>query len=283
MKTIDTERFILGESPIWHPIRQCFYWVDIVSGRVFSLDNNQAIPTITLNDKVGCIVPTSDGHLLAALSRSLVKINLDTKQAMPLTDHLISETEMFNDGNVDSLGRFWVASKDVYEQTGRGHLYCFNGQTLSLKERDLIVGNGIDWSEDNNTMYLCDSPRQRIYKYDFDVNTATLSHRRVFKQVETGYPDGLTVSGDDKVLSAHWAGRQISIYDKAANLIDTLIFDAQNVTSLAIGGNDMKTMLVTSASRDVMSNQLQDDGHCFLLPSAYRVKVQHCFKAIMAP
>lgn len=280
---LNDRRLVLGESPIWHPSRQQFFWVNIVEGHVYGLTSNQRLTQFPLPDKVGCIVPTHDGHLIAALSRDLVHLNLDSGEVCYLLKNAISSDEMFNDGKVDSQGRFWVASKDKLEETGKGKLYCFDGESLTCHEENLIVGNGMDWSVDSKTMYLCDSPRGHIYAYDFANNDGTLSNKRLFKEVRNGFPDGLTIDINDNVYSAHWGGSCLSVYSPKGELIDTWHYPARNITSITFGGDDLKTVLVTSAARDVANEELNQDGYVFLKQLSQAGKSTNCFTGTIAP
>ncbi len=282
MNSINNTRLVLGESPIWHPLRSMFYWVDIVSHQIFYLTHdNKAKCLITLSDKVGCIVPTSDGHLLAALSNQLLSINLDTLKQQPISDKCLPECEMFNDGKVDALGRLWIASKDVNEQSGLGKLYCFDGETFSVKAHDLIVGNGIDWSPDNRYFYLCDSPRQVIYRFSYDEEGADIFNRQIFASIECGYPDGLTIDSAGNLWNGHWAGSRLTCYAPNGDIKDELTFNAKNITSVTFGGKNFKTMLITSASRDIESNDVNDDGFVFLHQSDYQGKQANMFKCVI--
>ena len=59
-----------------------------------------------------------------------------------------------------------------------------------------MVTNGIDWSGDGRTLYLVVSAQRRIWAYDLNMDLGHPGVRRLFAEVgiETGYPDGLTVT-----------------------------------------------------------------------------------------
>jgi sugar lactone lactonase YvrE len=250
MEIFNQERYILGESPVWMASQKRCYWVDIFDNKILSVtDKFDALKTIDLPDKVGCIVPTQDGNLVAALSKKLIKVTLSSGKITTLTDeHHISEREMFNDGKVDSLGRFWVATKDSQEDTALAKLYLFDGKQLIEKESDVTVGNGLDWSLDNKTMYFTDSPAKNIYQYDFDLESAQLSNKRIFAKLDRGLPDGLTIDSQGQVWGAHWEGGCVTCYAADGKVIERIDMPCEKPTSCAFVGEKLDTLMITSST-----------------------------------
>lgn len=250
MKIYNKVKAILGESPVWHPKHQCLFWVDIIGKKIFRLSSDFGQHQVwDMPDQVGCIVPTNDGHLLAALSDSIVHVSTDTGQVkeLPLGNSL-SSNEMFNDGKVDALGRFWVATKDINEASPIGRLYCYSNNILIEKDDGFTVGNGIDWSLDNQTMLVTDSPSKKIYRYHFDLNNGDINDKTVFATSHKGYPDGLTINSQGHVFSAHWDGSCVSHYDSSGDRLETMAVDALRPTSCCFGGPSLRTLFITSAS-----------------------------------
>lgn len=238
----------LGESPVWNATRGCYHWVDITKAKVFTFTvTSELLEEIELSDKVGCIALNNNGDLIAALSREIIKISLEDKSVQTLLKANISSDEMFNDGKVDAKGRFWLATKDLKEQEPNAKLYCFDGQTLELKDEGFIVGNGIDWTLDNKAMYFTDSPRKVIYRYDFDLVNAKLGKRELFAKIDRGFPDGLTVDAFDNVWSAHWDGSCLTCYDFNGHVKETLELESKRPTSCCFGGEAFDKLFVTSA------------------------------------
>lgn len=75
----------------------------------------------------------------------------------------------------------------------------------------LTIPNGIGWSPDHKTQYFVHSTEKRIFAYDYDSSTGSLSNERVFFEYQgEGDPDGFTIDehgniwqavyGDSKVL-----------------------------------------------------------------------------------
>lgn len=78
----------------------------------------------------------------------------------------------------------------------------------------VIIPNGISWSSDNKTMYFADSPTKNVYAYDYDLDTGSISNRRVFFHVEDdkGVPDGHVLDEEGCMWQAiHGCGKVLRI------------------------------------------------------------------------
>ncbi|WP_367607999.1 SMP-30/gluconolactonase/LRE family protein [Legionella sp. W05-934-2] len=279
MICITQTRNQLGESPAWHPHRKQFYWVDITQMRIHTLLHDlQTIETISLPSPVGCIVLADNGNLIAALARDIVEVNLSTQEIHPLYHPELPDNVMFNDGKVDCMGRLWVGTKDISEQNPIAALYCFDGYRLSLKQDNVIVSNGTDWSLDNAVMYYTDSPRQQIYQYDFDSQSGTIHNQRVFAQITKGYPDGLTVDNQGRVWSTHWDGGCITCYTPDGNVDKVIPMGVKRPTSCCFGGENYQQLCITSASMGLEGTPQDKDGYLFLDDSLAIGKPSFLFK-----
>lgn len=57
-----------------------------------------------------------------------------------------------------------------------GSLYSLDvDRTLKKQLPDIYLSNGLAWSGDNRTMFYIDSPIKKIYAFDFDVESGSIS------------------------------------------------------------------------------------------------------------
>jgi len=166
----------------------------------------------------------------------------------------------FNDGKVDRAGRFWAGTKNLAnapEPTGA--LYRLD-RDLSIHqiENGISCTNGIAWSPDNRTMYLCDTWVRHIYAYDFDYRSGAAGKQRVFATLtpEQGFPDGLTVDAEGFIWNAHYDGWSITRYTPDGRINRVIRMPVQHVTSLTFGGAQLRTLYVTSASARLSAQHL---------------------------
>jgi sugar lactone lactonase YvrE len=153
-----------------------------------------------------------------------------------------------------------------------GSLYAIKPDlSWERHESGLTVANGLDWSPDGRTFYFADSAPGRIYAYDFDESTGTLKRRRVFAEIDAaaGRPDGLAVDSEGFVWCAVWDGWCLHRYAPDGRLLREVKLPIPRPTSVAFGGDDLKTLFITSARVRLPSRILAEapfSGGLFTLP-----------------
>ena len=118
---------------------------------------------------------------------------------------------------------------------------------------DVTISNGIGWSADGRTMYYVDSMAYRVDAFEYDLATGAISERRPFVVIErgAGIPDGLAVDEEGCVWVALWGRAAIRRYTPDGELERVLAVPAHNVTACCFGGDDGRSLYVTSASVDL--------------------------------
>jgi sugar lactone lactonase YvrE len=99
-------------------------------------------------------------------------------------------------------------------------------------------------------MYLVDTPRLVIWRYDYDLATGELGTREEFVRFDgaAGLPDGLATDRDGGVWVALFRGGALHRYDAGGTLTHVVDVPVTYPTSLAFGGDDLRTVLVTTSS-----------------------------------
>ena len=117
---------------------------------------------------------------------------------------------------------------------------------------DVTISNGIGWSLDGGTMYYIDSMAYRVDAFDFDLATVRSPSRRPLIVIERGggIPDGLAVDDEGGIWVALWGRAAIRRYSPDGELERVLEVPADNVTACCFGGDDGRSLYVTSASVD---------------------------------
>lgn len=261
----------LGEGPVWDAATGSLLWVDIYDHRVHRFCPASGRDEVwDVGEVVGCAWPCVDGRILVGLRRRLAMLDPATGTAEPLVA-IDGEPggNRLNDGACDPCGRFWFGS--MSREEGRASLYRFDPRDgLRRMETGLTISNGLGWSPDGCTFYLTDSPAQRIYAYDFDMDAGTLSSRRVFADLagEQGFPDGLAVDAEGGVWSARFDGGCVVRYDAAGRETGRIAIPVKRPTSCAFGGSDLRDLYVTSASVGMSEEEIEasfDSGDLFHL------------------
>lgn len=262
LDVICQEIMLLGESPLWHPIEECLYWVDIVAATLYRLNKDGSTEKFTMPSEIGSIAWCGKGSLIAALSDRFVSVNTKTGNTQTIALALQGiKGVMFNDGKCDRQGRFWAGTKDIEEKKPLGSLYRLDKEgKVAEMLNGFTVSNGIAWNLDNSLMYICDSPARRIYQYEFDPIKGCLGQVQVFVQVpeEEGFPDGLTVDSEGYLWSCHWDGWRITRYSPTGEVDSVIPMPVPRPTSCCFGGPELKTLYVTSASIGLSAAKLAD-------------------------
>jgi len=262
-KIKNTPSGILGEGSIWHPSENVLYWIDITGCKLHRFDPETGINTsVDTGSMIGTVVP-AEGHfsVVMATEDGIIGITPDGEREL-LAPYPASEPEdnRFNDGKCDPAGRFWVGSMSKKETKGAGNLYCYDGKELKLKIPEVSISNGIVWTADAKTMYYIDTPEMAVFAFDFDNTTGELSNRRIAIKVpkDAGYPDGMTIDNEGMLWVAMWNGAAVIRFNPSTGkMMEKTEMPALNITSCAFGGNDMKTLYITTARQGLTEKQLE--------------------------
>ncbi|HZP93698.1 MAG TPA: SMP-30/gluconolactonase/LRE family protein [Burkholderiales bacterium] len=246
-------RNLVGESPVWSVAEQALYWVDVEGKRVQRWDPaTNRVRHWDMGEATGSIGLRRGGGLVAAIRTGFVFLDTETGTLRPIADPESDKADTrFNDGKVDRRGRFWAGTRNFRDHSrADGCLYRLDPQLSIHRLLDGIrCPNGIAWSPDDRTMYLCDTWIRCIFAFDFDADEGVPHNRRLFKELfpEQGYPDGLTVDSEGFLWNAHYDGWRITRYAPDGRVDRIIAMPVQHVTSLAFGGPGLRTLFVTSS------------------------------------
>ena len=102
-----------------------------------------------------------------------------------------------------------------------------------------------------------DSQLRTIYAYDFDAASGEARDRRPFAQTAEGtMPDGATIDAAGYVWSANMGGWGIARFASDGALDRRLELPVGRPTSVIFGGDDLRTLFITTASRRLSSEEL---------------------------
>jgi sugar lactone lactonase YvrE len=250
----------LGEAPCWIPSSKSLLWVDILSPSVHLTSINEGITrNMPLNELVGVVVPRRRGGFVAATQSGFRALDVQTGEMATLVSPSDISGRRFNDGKCDPAGRFWAGTISLDATPDKGTLYRLDVDgSLRLMDSGFHVTNGMGWSPDAKRFYLTDSGRRVIYVYDFDLDTGQIHNRRLFIDFSTfeGTPDGLAIDSEGALWCALWDGWSLQKFAADGRHIKTVAMPVPRPTSCAFGGDDLKTLYITSARIRLSSTQL---------------------------
>jgi sugar lactone lactonase YvrE len=274
----------LGEGPVWDAPRAQLIWVDIVGRAVHCYDPRSGRDRATqLEQMPGVAIPRQSGGLVLAIGHGFAFMDPDGRLEPIEEIPQGSVTARMNDGNCDSMGRFWAGTVGLNEEPGAGALYRLDPDLTVTRVLDAVhESNGIDWSPDDRLMYYIDSLERRVDVFDFDLDTGAITGRRPFAHVGEGdvLPDGLTVDADGGVWVALWGGSQVRRYYPDGSLDRVVALPTRQITSCAFGGSDLEDLYVTSAREWLAADVLEqepDAGALFVCRPGVKGRPQRTF------
>ena len=251
---------LVGECPLWHPADAALYWVDIAGFTIhrlhpasgkhdqWRLDSEPASLGIHASGGLVVAMRSGFGHFDPASG------SVNMIAAAPYD----TATTRFNDGRVDAAGRFWVGT--IYEPRDRqaAEMYCLERGKVSLKwSGGMMNSNGLAFSPSQQAMYHADTAAHRVNVYDFDAATGSATAPRLFQQFDSdktapgygGRPDGAAVDSEGAYWCAMFEGGRLLRFAPDGTLLRELALPLRCPTMLAFGGDDLRTLYITSASQ----------------------------------
>jgi sugar lactone lactonase YvrE len=236
----------LGEGVIWDERMGLLWWVDIHGRAVKRYDGND-VKVLAMPEPPGSIALRRPGGLLVALQSGIYL--LGTEAPRLLVRPAEHEADLrFNDGRCDRAGRFWVGTLAEPDFQPRGFLYRIapDGHASAVRAH-IKVPNSLAWSPDGRTMYFADSPRHKIWAFDYDADDGTLANERVFATPHPGFPDGSCVDAEGCLWNAEFGASRVVRYTPAGKVDRIVEVPAKNPTCCCFGGRELDTLYITSA------------------------------------
>lgn len=254
---------ILGEGPLWHPVHEILYWVDIEQKLVHSFDPLRRVHRQwTLPKRVGSLAPLRNGKIFLGMQGELAEMDPATGAVTSLVPLEKDLTEnRCNDGKCDPSGRFWVGTMHLQCKPHAGSLYCVEPDLTMHKMLDsLTIANGMGWSPDGTQMYFIDSVEHAVRCYKFPPDSFSLVRKRTVLDFDNPdeLPDGMSVDSKGNLWIGFWGGGRVGCYDPKTgeHLLDVKV-PAPHVTSCCFGGPDLNTLFITTARDGLTQEQLQ--------------------------
>jgi sugar lactone lactonase YvrE len=286
---VSSEPSELGESPFWQSHEQRLYWVDIVGKKILRTHPDMSgVEAWDMPSEPGCMAPAASGGLVIALRNGVFRAHQwgGPLQRIATLDYDPAQ-QRANDGKCDALGRFWIGTIDGTRVARDAVLYSLDCRHPGAPriERKLDQGtlpattaNGLAWSPDGRTLYWADTPSHAIQAWDFDSNTNAMTQRRIFRQFPPkptgwqfnpdvpgnggpadyqGRPDGAAVDMQGNYYVAMYEGGRICKLAPDGALLAEFATPAQCPTMPCFGGEDGKTLFVTTARQHRSAAELE--------------------------
>lgn len=241
----------LGEGPIWVGRDKALWFTDIKKRKIHRFDPaTGGRRTWASPEQIGFVLPAEGGGFVAGLTSGLHHFD-ESDGRFTLIAEIEPErpTNRLNDGVVDPSGRLWFGTMDDGETARTGAFYRFERGTVALTGLEgIAITNGPALSPDGRILYFVDTRSGTIDSADVGAD-GTLGPSRPFARIDPaeGYPDGPTVDSEGCVWISLYAGWEARRYSPGGELVDRVRFPVANITKIAFGGDDLRTVYATTA------------------------------------
>jgi L-arabinonolactonase len=263
VQKIDVPKSVLGEGPVWSMRDQCLYFVDIAEGRLQAYwPQTGTYERWQFDGYTGSLAECKSGGMIVALTDRIVRF--DPKAGSSSIETIIELEKdrphnRLNDGKADPWGRFWVGSMQIDEAANTGRLWCVTpDRKVTLHRDDIGVSNSLAFDRERNRMFFADSFTKTIEESSLDAAHVPAGFRS-FAKAGKGSPDGSCTDADGYLWNAEWGGWRVVRYAPDGSVDRVVEIPTSRPSSCTFGGDDYKTLFVTSAHYKMSSEERQQD------------------------
>ncbi|WP_026533457.1 SMP-30/gluconolactonase/LRE family protein [Arthrobacter sp. H41] len=241
-----------GEGPYWDPRIGSLLFVDMLEGDVVVRSSDGTLVRHSVDPAVAAAVRgrTSGGYVIGVeRGFAFADASFSTVEAGPVA--FTDPSVRMNDGGCDPRGRFLCGSMGSF---GTGALYSLApDHSVSTVLAGVSTSNGLHWNAAGDTAFYTDTPTQRIDALDYDVESGRFSGRRTFALVDPslGAPDGMAIDSEGGIWTALYGGSAVVRYDSEGRLSERIDVPASQVTACAFGGEDLRTLFITTSRQEL--------------------------------
>jgi len=259
-----SEVFQLAEGPVWDAAGARLLWVDILAGAVLEGRLSAGLVEVAhrhdFPGMVSAVAVGQDAELLIAAQEQLVVLGPDGSRRHGPRVLPPDARRRLNDGSTDPSGRFLVGTLSLDGPSEDEVLVRLEPDgSLTEIDDDLTLSNGLAWSLDGRLMYSVDTLRRVVYVREYDVASGASSGRRVHVRLDDGHPDGIAVDAEGHLWVAVWGLGQVRRYAPDGALVDRLDVPAPHVSSVAFAEEDLRTLVITTATAELSDEQLREN------------------------
>ena len=267
-----------GEGPVWDDRSQKLYWVDILQSRFFCGDpQTREFEEFGIGAHVGVLALRENGGLVIAAQSGFGTFDFALRNFQGIEPEVVPQGGelRFNDGAVDPAGRLFAGTMTYDGKQELGNLYRLDADhTWRLVSGPYHIPNGIVWSVAEDLMFYIDTLAHCVFVFEYDRETGEIRNRRRHIEFDAAlFPDGMTRDEDDGLWIAFYGAGEVRRYRQDGSLDFIIPFPAKYTTSCCFGGQDMKTLFITT-SRIVLTPEEQEAnplaGRVFALDTDYK-------------
>ena len=193
-------------------------------------------------------LPNGDLLIVSMLDRRLLRWDGNTTSVH--ADLSAQVSSPCNDMVVDDVGRSYVGNFGFNFELGEKATDTTvmvvepNGD-VSVGATDMAFPNGTIITPDGATLIIGESMGNRLTAFDRNIETGTLSNRRVWADLESNIPDGICLDAEGAVWVADPRNGQVLRVLEGGEITDRISCgEGRNAFACMLGGQDRRTLFV---------------------------------------
>ncbi|MCY4238178.1 MAG: SMP-30/gluconolactonase/LRE family protein [Rhodospirillaceae bacterium] len=288
-------RTIVGESPVWDDRTGVLYWVDIVGKSILALDpmTGKANAWETEDFPTAIGLCKTDGKAVVAFAGGVSTWEIGTDRLAPFaTIDDDPDGNRLNEGAIGPDGAFWIGTmqtnlnpdgsmREMDRSSGALYRIAPDGTVRRMTEHIFGISNTLVWDEARGQMIFGDTLRQTLFRMIWPVGEGMQALEEWAVTTGHGSPDGSCIDDDGCVWNARYAGGRVIRHNPDGSVIGQLELPATNITACAFGGEDRRTLYVTTATNQLSEAALANPHEGALLaadvgvagPKTYRFEI----------
>lgn len=223
-------------------------------------DNGKVAAVRQLPNRAAFVFPRARGGFVLGFPKSIVITEptfTDFSQVAEIEPHL-AQTRV-NDAAIDPYGGIVLGTYNEQSREPVGGVYRIapNGEVVTLFS-GVAAANGLAFSPDGRIMYFTDTTEGTIRRFALAPQFAGLAELGPLAgpNIAPGSPDGATVDIEGGYWSARLQGGCVVRIDGNGHLTDRVDMPSIAPTCVALGGEDLRTLFITSRRTRQSSDEL---------------------------
>lgn len=185
-----------------------------------------------------------DMFLADYVNHNVLKVNMKTREVS-----VFAHEPRMNQPNDVAIGAndiLYASDPNWAESTGQLWRIDTDGST-TLLEKDMGTTNGVEVSTDEKKLYVNESVQRKVWQYDLSED-GEISNKRLLIEFPDFGMDGMRCDQKGNLyITRHSKGTVVIVSPEGEVLREIPLADGKNVTNLAFGGPDGKTVYCTVA------------------------------------
>lgn len=266
----DDRQCVLGEGPLWHPVRGELFWFDILSKKLMSKAQEWAF-----EEHVSAAGWIDADRLLIASETALFTFDQrDGSRTHVIDLEAESPVTRSNDGRADPQGGFWIGTMGKAAEPNVGAIYRYYRGEVRKLFGNITISNSICFAPSGDRAYFTDTRLQKIMTMALDAEGWLTGSPAVFVDLtsEGLNPDGSVVDAEGCLWNAQWGAHRVARYSADGTFLSAVNLPAAQASCPAFGGADLNTLFVTSAADGLDGS---DEGKIYAIKVGVRGQAEH--------